>query len=52
MQYGFFPEVAGDDSAVASLLQLGPGESQESLDELIRSLGLLPKDALMEPMSA
>jgi hypothetical protein len=52
MQFGCFPEVAGDDSAFASLLQLGSGESQESLDELIRNLGLLPKDALLEPMSA
>ena len=52
MQYGCFPEVAGDVSAFASPLQLGSGESQESLEELIRSLGLLPKDALLESVSA
>jgi hypothetical protein len=52
MQFGCFPEVAGYDSSYANPLQLGSGESQESLDELIRSLGLLPKDALLEPMSA
>ncbi len=51
MQFEFYPEMAGDDSASASPLQLGPGESQESLEELICSLGLFPKDSLMEPMS-